>query len=99
MVTLLFTFFVTVLQFKWRTIFERWGGEGTFFVFFVSLNVTGLYLKILPDQNEIMRWMDVITILSLRESKWRRIFRSTNSLKLASTIIIFMEQVCNQCEK
>lgn len=34
MVTLLFTFFVTVLQFKWRTIFERWGGQGTFFVFF-----------------------------------------------------------------
>lgn len=68
------------------------------FLFF-SLKVTGLYLKILLDQNEIMRWMDVITILSLLESKWRRIFRSTNSLKLASTIIIFMEQVCNQCEK
>jgi len=68
-------------------------------VFCFALKIAGLYLKILLDQNEIMRWMDVITILSLLESKWRRIFRITNSLKLASTIIIFMEQVSNQCEK
>lgn len=30
-------FFCYILQFKWRTIFERWGGEGTFFVFFFCL--------------------------------------------------------------
>lgn len=55
------------------------------------------FLQILPDLDVIMRWMDKTTTLWCRVNKWRKIFRTTSSLKQANLMITSMGPASSQC--